>query len=115
MTLREKLKQLQVLSPLMENRTKAFLKDIVGEIPTWIDYDEIELPNKKGEREKVPVILFKEYPDNFFFGGKAFKDLILLFDDEDKKELNEHGISVSFDVVKVKNDPTRYFTRVNIV
>lgn len=115
MTLREKLKNSQILSPIMETRTKAFLKDIIEEKLTWIDFDVVELPNKKGEKEQVPIVLFKEYPDNFFFGGKAFRDLISLFDEDDKNELKEKGIIVEFDVVKVKNDPTRSFTRVKVI
>lgn len=56
------------LSHLMNGRTQLTTKDVVDKELTIIEFD-IASACIKGKDAVFPVIVFKEYPDNYYNGG----------------------------------------------
>lgn len=90
MTAKERFKKAaltrQAGCPLFEGRELADLEAVEGEIVTLVD--AFPLTGKKG---RYYVVVFKEYPNNFFFSCKALTDII----DEGAAIANEENISLA--------------------
>lgn len=90
MTAKERFKKAaltrQAGCPLFEGRENAELDALEGEIVTLVD--AFPLTGKKG---RYYVVVFKEYPQNFFFSCKALTDII----DEGAAIANEENIPIA--------------------
>lgn len=77
----------------LEGKTQLKKDDILDNVFTIIDYSFARTSN--GE---TSVILFKETPDKFLFGGKVITNLLKDIDDEPDavKALKEEGLKVRF-------------------
>lgn len=63
-------------SKIMANRTKIEQRELEDKTIHVDGFDIIQVESKLSKKlEKVPVITCKEYPQNYFFGGKAFSDI----------------------------------------
>lgn len=73
MTLAEKLRErTQAGSPIMQGRTKLSTSDIIENKLTLEAADIIT--NADGV---YAVVTFREFPENFYFGGKVLTDMII--------------------------------------
>lgn len=57
-------------SPLMDNRTSVSTDQIEGQILTVMDVDVISARNGR-----CGILIFKELPANFYFGGKVLTEM----------------------------------------
>ena len=93
-----------------EGMTKLETEDVLNKPITIIDFD---YGVKKGEA--FPVILLKEYPNCFMFGGMVLGDLLrdIENDAECMDELHATGLTVMLSTVKSKEG--RAYTKVSVV
>lgn len=109
MALRDKIKKLNSFCELAEGRKKGLLEDIMEKEIVWNNYDNASLG-----KDIVPVVTFAEYPDLFFFGGLAFRDIIKELDDRDLEELRSKGIRIILHKQEVKSDKRKTYTRIEV-
>lgn len=65
------------ISPLIENRQKIDVDAVQNTVLTIDKIDLVKMKNKNtGEYEDVPIITFKERPDNFIFGGICLLNIV---------------------------------------
>lgn len=65
------------ISPLIENRQKIDVDAVQNTVLTIDKIDLVKIKNKNtGEYEDVPVIVFKEIPDHFIFGGICLLNIV---------------------------------------
>lgn len=62
------------LSPLMTGREQLKTEDLIGKEVTVIAFDFATITDK-GEEKTFPVMLLKEYPDNYYNGGALLSKL----------------------------------------
>lgn len=75
--LKERAKEVTSLSELMTGREKGATSDLINQKLTVQAVDLTRLLNNNtGEFEDVPVIIFKEIADKFYFGGTVWKQII---------------------------------------
>jgi len=75
--LKERAKAITSLSDLMSGREKGITSDLINQKLTVQAVDLTRLLNNNtGEIEDVPVIIFKEISDKFYFGGTVWKQII---------------------------------------
>lgn len=75
--LKERAKAVTSLSDLMSGREKGTTSDLINQKLTVQAVDLTRLLNNNtGELEDVPVIIFKEITDKFYFGGTVWKQII---------------------------------------
>lgn len=75
--LKERAKAVTSLSDLMSGREKGSTSDLINQKLTVQAVDLTRLLNNNtGEIEDVPVIIFKEITDKFYFGGTVWKQII---------------------------------------
>ncbi len=75
--LRETALKETTISPLIESRTKIDVESVQNTVLTIDKIDLVKMKNKNtGEYEDVPVIVFKEKPDNFIFGGICLLNIV---------------------------------------
>jgi len=77
MTLAEKLKELKGngVSPLTKDRNKLETLDIIDDTLTIEACDLVTKNDNSGDT--FCVVLFKERPDGFYFGGTVLTDLVV--------------------------------------
>ena len=66
-------------SPLVEGRNKVDLDDVIKKYPkgvTIVGFDLVETTNEAGESETYPIIIIKEDPSIFFFGGSVLNKIV---------------------------------------
>lgn len=110
MNLQSKIKKLTTFSELALGRNKGLLEDLMGKEVTWNNYENASLG-----KDIVPVVTFEEYPDTFYFGGMAFRDIIKELDDKDIEELRTKGVKIKLTKQEVKSDKRKTFTRIEVV
>ena len=67
------------LSPIMENRDKISVREIISQYPNGITINGIDMVTSKdtyGNDATYPVFTFKEDPTKFGFGGAIFKSIV---------------------------------------
>ena len=65
------------ISALIENRTKIDVDSVINTVLTIDKIDLVKMKNKNtGEYDDVPIIIFKEKPDNFIFGGICILNIV---------------------------------------
>lgn len=107
MGLLDKAKKTLEGSPLTVGRDKLPLKSLDGKEATLVDFDITKMVSTKtGELQDVTIAIFREYPDNFVFGGLLMTKLVKSFDDEDIKELKEKGLVLRFERSETKGGNT---------
>lgn len=75
--LKERAKAITSLSDLMNGREKGMTTDVINQKLTVQAVDLTRLLNNNtGEIEDVPVIIFKEISDKFYFGGTVWRQII---------------------------------------
>lgn len=67
--------------PFMDKRTKGDINDLLNEDLHIVDYGYI-----RGRKGDYAVIAFKEYPDQFYFGGMVLTDILRRIDKDNMKE-----------------------------
>lgn len=105
MTLAERARKLREISPVMKGRTKLETRDVTNQELTIIEADLV----KEGDEEQYAVVVFKEHPDKFLFGGLVLTSLIAALKAELESEgliLNEE-LKSSTDPVKIKLIPRK--------
>ena len=102
-SLRERAKEFDVQLPLMKDREKGDSKELLGQDSTIIDYGF--LPNEAGE--VYAVIVVKERPKKFYFGGTVITDRLLKLDQDGyRAEILAEGLPVRMNEKKSKNNRT---------
>lgn len=102
--LKEMLKSMEIMSPLMENKIRVETAEVADKPVTIVGVDFVD-----GNNGEFSIILLKEYPDNFLFGGSVVTDRLKKLSNSlgGVDELNmaidkEGGIPVVFVSVKAK-------------
>ena len=72
MSIIDRARELTRISPLMQNREKLDLKDFKN---TVVHVDAVDF--SESSDGKFAIMTFVEYPDKFFFGGRAATDLFV--------------------------------------
>lgn len=85
--------------------TKLETEEILERPLTIIDYD---FGVDKSTGVPFAVVIFKEFPDAFYFGGMVLTDLLTTIESDEqlKDELLEYGLPVSLGEKKGKNKKT---------
>lgn len=102
--LKEMLKSMEIMSPLMEDKIRVETAEVADKPVTIVGVDFVD-----GNNGEFSIILLKEYPDNFLFGGSVVTDRLKKLSNSlgGVDELNmaidkEGGIPVVFVSVKAK-------------
>lgn len=102
--LKEMLKSMEIMSPLMEDKIRVETAEVADKPVTIVGVDFVD-----GNNGEFSIILLKEYPDNFLFGGSVVTDRLKKLSNSlgGADELNmaidkEGGIPVVFVSVKAK-------------
>lgn len=102
--LKEMLKSMEIMSPLMEDKIRVETAEVADKPVTIVGVDFVE-----GNNGEFSIILLEEYPDNFLFGGSVVTDRLKKLSNSlgGVDELNmaidkEGGIPVVFVSVKAK-------------
>lgn len=87
-----------------EGMIKLPTEAIVGKIVTIIDFDW-----SRG-LERFPIILFKEHPNCYYFGGLVLSDLLskIEADTDAYNELTSSGLAITVSMVPTKNGRRSY-------
>lgn len=96
-----------------EGMTKLETDDIANKPLTLVDYDFTS--DKDGE--VFSVVIFKECPNSFYFGGKVLTDLCSAIeaDGQAKKELTKDGLAMTLHVEPCKKDSKKTYVKVELV
>lgn len=100
---------LSALSPLMQDREQLKLTayDLNGKELNIISVDYIKYSKKEKDVEHC-VVVFKEYPNHFYFGGYKLSQWVKgVMEKADLDEFNEYllnnPVKVKFDIIKTSN------------
>lgn len=93
MTLAERARALKNVSMLMEGRTKLNTRDVIGEKLT---ISAADIVGPRGSDGAYAVVVFREYPDKFLFGGMVLTQLIL----DLKVQLDAEGLDLNEELEK---------------
>lgn len=100
---------LSALSPLMQDREQLKLTayDLNGKELNIISVDYIKYSKKEKDVEHC-VVVFKEYPNHFYFGGYKLSQWVKgVMEKVDLEEFNTYLLSnpvkVKFDIIKTSN------------
>ena len=102
-SLKERAAELHsVRLPIMENRTKGDVQDLVGVYCVITDYGF--LPSDKEKDQDYAVFIIEDEPKEFFFGGMVLTDTLHKLDDDGYgDEIRSEGLPVLFTKAKSKN------------
>lgn len=98
------------LSPLMAGREQLKTEDLIGEEVTVYMFDFATITDK-GVEKTFPVLLLKEYPENYYNGGTLLSKLCMAwaaaYDGDIEaacKDLDESGgVKLRFKATKTKS------------
>ena len=100
---------LSALSPLMQDREQLKMSayDLNGKELNIISVDYINYSKKEKDVEHC-VVVFKEYPNHFYFGGYKLSQWVKgVIEKVDLEEFNTYLLSnpvkVKFDIIKTSN------------
>lgn len=100
---------LSALSPLMQDREQLKMSayDLNGKELNIISVDYIKYSKKEKDVEHC-VVVFKEYPNHFYFGGYKLSQWVKgVLEKVDLKEFNNYlpsnPVKVKFDIIKTSN------------
>lgn len=99
-SLKERAREFHTRLPFMDGRDKGDTKELLGTVNTITDYGF--LPNDKGEA--YAVIIVKERPKTFYFGGMVLTDQLTQLEAEGYHEaICAEGLPMLMTEVKSKN------------
>lgn len=119
MALRDKAKQAQQINPIMENRDKITLEDVMAKYPKGVTLRECAILHDSTNNSDYVACVVDEEPNSFFFGGIALLGLIestleTYVNPEDfYAELKEEGLPIMFSKKRSKNG--RIYTAVTVL
>lgn len=98
------------LSPLMAGKMQIKTEDLIGQTVTVIAFDFATITDK-GVEKTFPVLLLKEYPENYYNGGTLLSKLCKCWADaydgnieEASEDLAvEGGVQLKFTATKTKS------------
>ena len=100
---------LSALSPLMQDREQLKMSayDLNGKELNIISVDYIKYSKKEKDVEHC-VVVFKEYPNHFYFGGYKLSQWVKgVLEKVDLEEFNNYlpsnPVKVKFDIIKTSN------------
>lgn len=105
------------ISSVIEGKTKIDIDAVVNIVLTIEKIDLIKMRNKNtGDNDDVAIIIFKEKPDNFIFGGICFVNIVKAWVDAcgTVDAVNENLQSESIQV-KIEKTKTKAGNNVNKV
>lgn len=97
------------LSPLMAGKEQIKTEDLIGETVTVVAFDFATITDK-GVEKTFPVLLLKEYPENYYNGGTLLSKLCRCwaeaYDGDIEAASNdlarEGGVQLKFSATKTK-------------
>ena len=106
-----------ILSDLMLGREQLTTEDIAGKVLTVSNFDIIAINGKE-----YAIVIFKEYPDNYYNGGMVLTKIVLNWIDDFDGDIvaastalaNAGGVQFKFNVGKTK-DGKRNLTTVEVM
>lgn len=98
------------LSELMAGREQIKTEDLIGKTVTIMEFDFATITDK-GEEKTFPVVIFKEYPNNYYNGGTLLRKLCIawsaMFDGDtetaSEKLAESGGVAIRFRSTKTKS------------
>ena len=109
MAIKERAKAMnQKANKLTEGREKGKIEDLIALIPTGVTIVAADVLEDKKENRSYTILLFKEDPDRFYFGGAVVTDFIekLIAEYPTKEEFDgdlAEGLPVKFEKKRSKN------------
>ena len=119
MALRDRAKELRNTNPIMENRSKVKLDDIIARYPMGCTIRECAILHDTTNDSDYVVCVIEEDDNSFFFGGVALlglvEGLLKSYDNEEDfyNDLKEEGLPVIFSKKRSKNG--RVYTAVDVL
>lgn len=114
MTLSEKMQKMINEPEILVGKEKGKLKDIKNVELILRDFAFINIIDKEtGEIDKVPVVVFDEFPDMYFYGGAAFSQLFAAFDEGDHEALIAEGMKIILTDATTRDN--KAFTKLRIL
>lgn len=107
--------------PIMGGKQKISIEEIIDKYPI-ISVTGVGMTTviREGKEKSVPVISFRENENVYFFGGKAWEDIIRSWVDrfsltyeEISKELNEEPCQVKMEIISLKGG--KKYTKVSAI
>lgn len=98
------------LSPLMAGREQIKTDDLIGQTVTVTGFDFATITDK-GVKKTFPVLLLKEYPENYYNGGTLLSKLCKCWADAYDGDVEaasddlaaEGGVQLKFTATKTKS------------
>jgi hypothetical protein len=113
-SLRERAEELQTRLPIMGDREKGNMDDLLDKPVTIREFDFMTgVLDKKTRQVKPPFAVFtvEEAPGIFFFGGMVLTDILQKFKEEGyEQDIKDEGLPVMFK--KVKSQDNQMYTNV---
>ena len=112
MAIQDKAKKMtQKANKLTEGREKGKIEDLIALIPGGVTIIAADVLEDKKEQRNYTILLFKEDPDRFYFGGSVVTDFIenLIAEYDTKEEFDAdlaEGLAVKFEKRRSKNGRT---------
>ena len=105
-SLKERAKEFSVLLPFMEGRDKGESSELIGNVSTICDYGFL---TDRDKGEQYVVIITKERPTKFYFGGTVLTDRMVQLDTEGYHDaIIEEGLPVLLTEKKAKKGGRTY-------
>lgn len=102
-SLQERAKDLTILLPFMENRTKGDTKDLMNVNVTINQFGFLH-DNTDGVDKEYACFTVQGDNEKFYFGGQVLTENLQLFENEGyRKEIEEKGLPVMFTTKKSKS------------
>ena len=100
-------------SRLMQGREKIATEDIINETLTLRDCDKVSAIDADGTVSEYYVVVFDEYPDNYYSGGQQLTKICTAIEANGLiNELNANGLKI--ELTRKKTAAGRRFTAVAI-
>lgn len=100
-------------SRLMQGREKLVTEDIINEALTLRDCDKVSSIDADGIVNDYYVVVFDEYPDNYYSGGQQLTKICAAIEANGlKNELNANGLKI--ELTRKKTAAGRRFTAVTV-
>lgn len=95
-----------------EGKTKIETSDIIEKEMTIIDFDFAQINN-----DTFAVVIFKELPEAFYFGGLVMTDLLadIAEDKQAMAELTKDGLKIKMHMEQSRSDKLRSYAKLELV
>ena len=119
MALRDRAKAAVQSNPIMENREKITLDEVIAKFPNGVTLRECAILHDNTNNSDYVACVIDELKDRFFFGGVAVLGLIERIieeydtEEEFKEDLENEGLPIVFSKKRSKNG--RIYTSVTVL